>query len=199
VVALAMFAIRILSVVPNSASVERLFSWFGIIHSKLRNRLQPEKVRKTAVVFSDTADKFGCPPVPSRKRHFGSQSPAAQSGSSSAMDSLLTVEDVHNSEDTEGIHPADQSFREALNAGTDTSDEKDDDESEDSPEDQDHNPTSRTELLGLSEGILLCNLFEYPSHEMSASRRIFEEFWRNSHEGLRVEEHAQDQSVHADL
>lgn len=41
-------AIRILSIVPNSAGAERLFSLFGIIHTKLRNRLGHEKVDKIA-------------------------------------------------------------------------------------------------------------------------------------------------------
>lgn len=41
-------AIRILSVIANSASCERLFSLFGIIHTKLRNRLGHQQVDKIA-------------------------------------------------------------------------------------------------------------------------------------------------------
>lgn len=52
-------AIHILSIVPNSAATERLFSQFGIIHSKLRNRLSVEKVRKQALVRSDTITRHG--------------------------------------------------------------------------------------------------------------------------------------------
>ena len=52
-------AIHILSIVPNSAATERLFSQFGIIHSKLRNRLSVEKVRKQALVRSDTITQHG--------------------------------------------------------------------------------------------------------------------------------------------
>ena len=37
-------AIHILSIVLNSAATEQLFSQFGIIHTKLRNRLSVEKV-----------------------------------------------------------------------------------------------------------------------------------------------------------
>lgn len=39
-------AIRILSVIANSAGCERLFSAMGFIHTKIRNRLGLEKVRK---------------------------------------------------------------------------------------------------------------------------------------------------------
>jgi hypothetical protein len=47
------FAIHILSVVVNSAGCERVFSRFGITHTKRRSRLSLEKVRKTAVVKMD--------------------------------------------------------------------------------------------------------------------------------------------------
>ncbi|KAG2066947.1 hypothetical protein BDR04DRAFT_1215192, partial [Suillus decipiens] len=47
-------AMHILSVVPNSTATERIFSQFGIIHTKLRNRLSPDKVRKQALVKFDT-------------------------------------------------------------------------------------------------------------------------------------------------
>lgn len=41
--------------VPNSAATERVFSLFGIVHTKLRNRLDKEKVRKQVLVQVDTA------------------------------------------------------------------------------------------------------------------------------------------------
>jgi hypothetical protein len=47
------FAIRILSVVANSAGCERTFSDFGIIHSKRRSKLELENVRKTSTVRSE--------------------------------------------------------------------------------------------------------------------------------------------------
>ncbi|CAE6515560.1 unnamed protein product [Rhizoctonia solani] len=43
---LVKLAIRILSVVANSAGCERLFSTMGLIHTKTRNRLDLERVRK---------------------------------------------------------------------------------------------------------------------------------------------------------
>ncbi|TFK78604.1 hypothetical protein K466DRAFT_507046, partial [Polyporus arcularius HHB13444] len=47
---LAKLAIRILSITANSADVERLFSLFGLIHTKRRNRLYTTTVHNTAVV-----------------------------------------------------------------------------------------------------------------------------------------------------
>jgi hypothetical protein len=61
---------RVVSIVPNTAATERLFSKFGIIHTKLRNRLHPDKVRKQVVVRVDTMLKF--PALSSNKRKFGS-------------------------------------------------------------------------------------------------------------------------------
>ncbi|THU84866.1 hypothetical protein K435DRAFT_869853 [Dendrothele bispora CBS 962.96] len=43
-------AMRILSIVPNSASTERVLSRFGSIHTKSRNRLHAEKVRSMTIV-----------------------------------------------------------------------------------------------------------------------------------------------------
>lgn len=50
-------AILILSVIANSAGCERLFSQMGIVHTKLRNQLRLEQVRKIVVlktVLQDT-------------------------------------------------------------------------------------------------------------------------------------------------
>ncbi|KAJ7226241.1 hypothetical protein C8J57DRAFT_961696, partial [Mycena rebaudengoi] len=46
-------AIRILSMLPNSAGPERTFSFFGLTHRKHRNRLDPGKVHNTAIVRND--------------------------------------------------------------------------------------------------------------------------------------------------
>ncbi|KIK79829.1 hypothetical protein PAXRUDRAFT_160218, partial [Paxillus rubicundulus Ve08.2h10] len=53
-------AIHILSIMPNSAATERLFSQFGIIHSRLHNCLSIEKVWKQALVRADTITQYGC-------------------------------------------------------------------------------------------------------------------------------------------
>ena len=54
-------AMRILSVVPNSAATERTFSLMGIIHTDHRNWLDPERVRKAVLVRSDIDRKHGHP------------------------------------------------------------------------------------------------------------------------------------------
>jgi hypothetical protein len=46
-------AVRILSILPNSAGPERVFSEFGMIHTKRRNRLHPQKVHNTSLVRAD--------------------------------------------------------------------------------------------------------------------------------------------------
>lgn len=50
---LVKLAIRILSVIANSAGCEHVFSDFGIIHTKPRNKLSAEKVHKTDVLKMD--------------------------------------------------------------------------------------------------------------------------------------------------
>ncbi|OJA20178.1 hypothetical protein AZE42_13511 [Rhizopogon vesiculosus] len=56
---LIYLAMHILSIVPNSAATERILSQFGVIHTKLRNRLDPEKVRKQALVKYNTIAQHG--------------------------------------------------------------------------------------------------------------------------------------------
>jgi hypothetical protein len=50
---LVKLAILVLSFVPNSASVERLFSKLGDIKTKKRNRMGTKKLRDTAYIKSD--------------------------------------------------------------------------------------------------------------------------------------------------
>ncbi|KAH6866158.1 ribonuclease H-like domain-containing protein [Coprinopsis sp. MPI-PUGE-AT-0042] len=72
---LTCLAIVILSVVPNSAGCERLFSEFGTIHTKKRCRLKIEKVHKMSLVRMDLRRQHiaeGIAPK-SRKRKFGTE------------------------------------------------------------------------------------------------------------------------------
>jgi hypothetical protein len=76
---LVQLAIRILSIIANSASLERSWSKLGIIHTKLRNRMALEKARKTSIL----ADELKRRHVEAgliqnrRKRHFGEYDNAA--------------------------------------------------------------------------------------------------------------------------
>ena len=72
---------RILSVVPNSAATERIFSKMGTVRSKLRSRLHPGKVRKTVLVAEHNGQQWPRPIHASRKRKFG-----GDTGSASVMD-----------------------------------------------------------------------------------------------------------------
>ncbi|THU83160.1 hypothetical protein K435DRAFT_571524, partial [Dendrothele bispora CBS 962.96] len=55
-------AMRILSMVPNSASTERILSRFGSIHTKARSRLHVQKVRKMTIVAQDIERVHGTGP-----------------------------------------------------------------------------------------------------------------------------------------
>ncbi|KIJ42868.1 hypothetical protein M422DRAFT_67959 [Sphaerobolus stellatus SS14] len=50
---LIKLAIHILSIIGNSAGCEHLFSAMGLIHTKLRNRLGPQKVRDMAILRAE--------------------------------------------------------------------------------------------------------------------------------------------------
>jgi len=51
---LVKLAMRIFAIVANSAGCERVFSEFGITHTKRRNKLNPKKVHQMAIVGMQT-------------------------------------------------------------------------------------------------------------------------------------------------
>ena len=87
-------AIHILSIVPNSAATERLFSQFGIIHTKLRNRLSVEKVRKQALIRSDTITRHGFLRGAKRKFVEIDEDDASLQGSNSVPSVCSTATDI---------------------------------------------------------------------------------------------------------
>ena len=68
--------IKINACPPSSAGLERIFSSFGLVHTKLRNRLGNERVSKLVKVYAAIRD----------------------SNSSSSSDNLDIIEELHNSE-----------------------------------------------------------------------------------------------------
>jgi hypothetical protein len=50
-------AIRVLSCPTSSAGLERMFSSFGLIHTKLRNRLGNQRVMKLVRTYAYLRDK----------------------------------------------------------------------------------------------------------------------------------------------
>jgi hypothetical protein len=68
-------AIRILSIIANSAACERAFSSMGRTHSKIRNRLDPRTVHKVTVLKghldrTNAKESLQQGPRPSRKRRY---------------------------------------------------------------------------------------------------------------------------------
>ncbi|THU98904.1 hypothetical protein K435DRAFT_720273, partial [Dendrothele bispora CBS 962.96] len=63
-------AMRVLSMVPNSAPTERIFSRFGSIHTKIRNRLGAQKVRKMTILGTQIERTYGSASH-HQKRNFG--------------------------------------------------------------------------------------------------------------------------------
>ncbi|THU90830.1 hypothetical protein K435DRAFT_910345, partial [Dendrothele bispora CBS 962.96] len=67
-------AMRILSMVPNSAPTEHVLSRFGAIHTKTRDRLHVQKVRKMTIVGQSIERKYGSTPRHS-KQNSGTNEP----------------------------------------------------------------------------------------------------------------------------
>ena len=57
---LSNLALRVFSMAALSASSERNFSTFGFVHSKLCNRLGPDKVKKLVYIKSNTLQMADC-------------------------------------------------------------------------------------------------------------------------------------------
>jgi len=84
---LVVLAMRILSIVPNSAATERLFSLMGTIHTDRRNRLDAGRVRKMALVKGDINAQW---PAKERKKRHTDDCSATACASSAAVSSTTT-------------------------------------------------------------------------------------------------------------
>ena len=73
------FAIRLFAIVPNSAMAERIFSRFGIVKTKLRNRLGQERMRKAVTVKLDIDRTYGTGRA-TQRRHFEHDSDSESDG-----------------------------------------------------------------------------------------------------------------------
>lgn len=104
-------AIQILSVITNSAGVERAFSDFGNTHTKKRNRLSPERVHKTALVKMTTQRQHAAAGrlVNTRqKRNTGTNSSCADPFMSSSNITAAAVPTFDNAANASG--PSIESF-----------------------------------------------------------------------------------------
>jgi hypothetical protein len=197
--ALADFALRLFAIVPNSAAVERLFSKFGLIHTKLRNRLGAEKVRKTAILAGDIANKYGAARTRRRKRKFGGA--ALADGVTGADDSGADDDGMHNADaHDDDEHPADTTF---AGIARDLVDEVDEADLEDALSiDPAALVASEEELIPLTraEGMFIANLFASVSTwaDNGAAVRGLKQFWKLGQDGLARELQFQEAVVGAD-
>jgi hypothetical protein len=117
--AIAQVAMRLHSAVPNTGGQERYFSKYNIVHTHVRSRLQPERVRKVVVVRSDLADRYGPPPRESRKRKIyvdddddtAAVASAVSSSSASTSASLLAGATASSTQSTPSEHAPSPSIR----------------------------------------------------------------------------------------
>ncbi|KAL1739125.1 ribonuclease H-like domain-containing protein [Schizophyllum fasciatum] len=187
---MARLAMTLLSVVPNSALVERIFSLFGIIHSKHRNRQSPEKVRKAALLRQDTLARFGRPSNRCKRRFSDTQDedlrPEASSNAGEHADPV---------DDSTAPSTAPQEFTHLARglAGDATDEERRDAEERSAAQGLARRDAEREGRvindLPEGEARLLRNLFAYPhpSDGVSYSYTVLEEFWAAGIDGMEAE------------
>ncbi|KAJ7135463.1 ribonuclease H-like domain-containing protein [Mycena crocata] len=168
-------AIRILSILPNSAGPERVFSVFGITHTKHRNRLEPQKVHDATTVRMD------------RQKLMQQLDCLADDEAAATVSPNVTAE-----------VPADfNNMAELLINLANEEDSDDDDDQIDIPNAPIPIPlvptaaetvTSATARIPAYKKITLANLFKYPSKESPAGE--FEFFWQGGRDSLDTEEEA---------
>ncbi|OBZ67907.1 hypothetical protein A0H81_12375 [Grifola frondosa] len=175
---LVVLAMQVLSVVPNSAATERIFSKMGIVHNKLRSRLHPEKVRATVLVREDIEKCFPRP-IHRRQRHFGELANAEHNNDDGHMDTDDDISEI-----------AATSFS---SVAADLSRELNEDSASDilivpAPSSTTTSPivTSLTTSTDIPtrHGLLLRHLFDYssPSGVCGVAR-----LWKSGQQGLEVE------------
>ncbi|KAJ7429946.1 ribonuclease H-like domain-containing protein [Mycena latifolia] len=176
-------AIRILSMLPNSAGPERAFSVFGITHTKHRNRLDPQKVHDATIVRMDRQKAhIAAGLVPERKsRRFS-----------------LADDEAEEEAATNAADAADYDVMAAvlINLAQEESNGDDDEEGPPAPAPPPSFPPP-TAAQSVPDGaarvpaykkIKLADLFNYPAADSPAG--LFEFFWQVGRDGLDAEEDA---------
>jgi hypothetical protein len=186
---LVKFAIHMLSIVVNSAGCERVFSRFGITHTKHRSRLSLEKVQKTAIVKMDLQRSHVEAGLIHRrcKRKFGaafeedSTSPTAASAppSTSASRDIGNAEEheVEGDDDEEDVADFEGLAEKLISAAE--ADDKDNNESETTtPVPQNSSSTNSISGPNTSRKILipLKDLFIYPGDPAAPTELEF--YWK---------------------
>lgn len=151
-------AIRLLSAIVNSAGCERVFSDFGITHTKRRNHLSPQTVHKSAVVKKSIREKHAANAGLSsrnRKRKLGTLYPSSTSSSTCASSSALPPVEQPGA-DNAGNCEFDELSR-ALRADAASAEEVDDESPDSSQTSTAQGTQSRTRTC-----IPLADLFLFP-------------------------------------
>ncbi|KAJ7775980.1 ribonuclease H-like domain-containing protein [Mycena maculata] len=175
-------AIRVLSMLPNSAGPERAFSVFGITHTKHRNRLDPLKVHDATMVRMDRQKAHGAAGLVKERKS-----------------RRFSLADDNETEDTpaDGLDAADFDAMAhtliglAQNEVSDDDDEQSDQPTLTSPAPPPPTPTAADTVsanghVPAYKKIKLADLFRYPSPGSPAEE--FEFFWQGGRDGLDVEE-----------
>ena len=165
---------RILSIVPNSAATERIFSKMGIVHSKLRSRLHPEKVSKTVLIAEHIGQKWPHPVHESRKRKFGGDTGSTAATVADESEMLEHDPDLEETAATSFTTITDELRDEATDAATS-------DDISTSSTGSGPNPTPRNS----TEGLKLRFLFD--STAGSQAFHYTTQLWKAGEAGLEVE------------
>ena len=199
------FAIRLFSIVPNSAGTERFFSRMGLVQTKHRNRLDSDKARKLVLVKANIDRMFGTGRS-EQHRHFGHDI-VSEDGSSSPLSDTIALSQPEPSSlaATPITTPPSASFSDEL-----VQDAQDDSEPEPSDSEPDaelarvpreqsgrsnsirRNASSQfNQSIPRSEALLLCHIFDYPSTPLSTVSEspccLLTSFWNCSKDTLGAE------------
>jgi len=191
--------------------VERVFSQFGIVHNKLRNRLHPEKVRKAVLVRSEIATHYPVK-IARKKRKFAtvnddcdetsdSEAPSTPHHASSAPAPPVTTAIAQSTPPSvEGspatVQPsappstppsdvAEPSFTATANELIDEAKEVAAAEEEDVDDEPTPAAAPPRVTAAVANRFLLANLFHYPNSGSTATAfDTLEEFWKQGQTGL---------------
>ena len=202
---LVKFALRILSIVPNSAMTERFFSRLGIVQNKYRNRMHSERARKVVLIKAECDRIYGTGRS-HRPRHFGRTDPDSDSNSedeqvlpttATTNGPLATLEAEGASNTTTSASFLELASELIASAEADDGEapESDDEDVSEPPtlstvasHDQSSLPLPEGVPVPRSEALTLRHLFRYPSNPLASSdENILAAFWNASKQNLEEE------------
>lgn len=161
-----------MSIVPNTAATERIFSKMGAVHTKRRSRLRAERVRK-AVVVKDHLD-----------RKLWRQPKHIVQAVSLPPNTLEDDEDDEDDEEAEdSVVEGGSSFTAVVNDAIDAADRDDSSAFSTTLHIPPSGSRRSTQILHC-DGLSLHHIFDYTS---PAFRRISDEVWESGQKALKAE------------